>query len=354
MQILGETRIIADERSNSLLIFATRQDMQMIKNIISKLDVVLAQVLIETVIMDVQLNNGWNFGMSGAQYPKQFNSTVAGGGAVKNGQSFFDQFLNTVSSASSNASSFLGAAPGGFSYWAQLGKTYDLALQAAASDERINVIQRPQILTTHATPGSIFIGSTVPYITGTYYGGYGGGPSSQYQQLQVGIGLTVTPYINADGLVVMQIDESIDELSGSTEIANVGAVPNTTSRRLSAQVAVHDGNSIMLGGFIRNSSDTKHSGVPVLKDIPLLGTLFSNRSKSKERKELIVLMRPTVLKTPEEASRATAEEKRNLPGVSGAEAEIRAEEQKQMEQEKKRRYNRRTPATQEEQDSYSK
>ena len=328
LQIIGQTKIIADERTNSLLIFATHADMLMIRSIVSKLDVVLAQVLIETVIMDVQMDNGWNVGLSGAQLPKQINSTVAGGGGVNNGQPFFNQFLGAVNSASTNG--FLGSLPGGFSYWAQLGKTFDVALQAAATDERINVVQKPRILTSHATPGSIFIGNTVPYITTAYYGGsvYGGGPSSSYQQLQVGIGLTVTPYINPDGLVVMQIDESIDEISGSTSITGVGDVPNTTSRKLSAEVAVRDGDTIMLGGFIRNSTDKKKSGVPVLKDIPLLGPLFSSQSDTKERKELIVLMRPTVLKTPDIAALATEAEKRRLPGVSGAEYEVRMEEKK--------------------------
>jgi general secretion pathway protein D len=328
--------------------------MDMIKNIVSKLDVVLAQVLIETIIMDVQMDSGWNFGLSGAQKTTA-NSTVAGAGGMGNGPALFD----LVNNVSSNAFA-LGSLAGGFSYWAQLGKNFDLALQAAASDERINVIQKPRILTSHATPGSIFVGSTVPYVTSTYYGGgYGGSPSSSYQQLQVGIGLTVTPYINPDGLVVMQIDESIDELSGSTAITGVGDVPNTTSRKLSAEVAVRDGDAIMLGGFIRNSSDKKISGVPLLKDIPILGPLFGSRSDSKSRKELLVLMRPTVLKTPDLAAIATAEDKKLLPGISRAEAEVRISEQKELKkeqkllkQEQKREFSEETPVTRDEEKLY--
>ncbi len=356
LQIIGQTKIISDERSNSLLIFATRQDMEMIKSIISKLDVVLAQVLIETAIMDVQLSNSRQLGVSGVQTPKQFSSNpnVAGGGGYNNGQSFFDQFLNNINSTATNASAFLGAIPGGgFSYWAQLGQNYNVALEAAANDERINVIQKPQILTTHATPGSIFIGSTVPYITSTYYNsGYGGGPSSSYQQLQVGIGLQVTPYINSDGLVVMQIDEDISELAGSTSITGVGNVPNTTSRKFSAEVAVRDGDTVMLGGFIRNASDKVSSGIPLLKDIPLLGFLFSNQSKTKSRDELVVLMRPTVLKTPAIAAAETAKWKKGLPGVSGAEQEVRAEEKEELKREQKNTFDHSAPVTPDEQKLY--
>jgi general secretion pathway protein D len=294
--------------------------------------VVLAQVLIETIIMDVQIDKDWNYGLSGAQVPKAVSSSATGAGALNNGQ----PFLDLINSAATNAFS-LANLPGGFSYWAQLGNSFNLALQAAASDERIDVIQKPRILTSHATPGSIFIGSTVPYITQSYYGGsVYGGPSSSYQQLQVGIGLTVTPYINPDGLVVMQIDESIDEISGSTAITGVGDVPNTTSRKLSAQVAVRDGDTIMLGGFIRNSSDKKTSGIPILKDIPILGAVFSSKSDTKARDELIVLMRPTVLKTPDIASLITAQEKARLPGISSAEAELREEEAKQLKEEQKK------------------
>ena len=98
IQVLGQTKIIADERSNSLLVFASHQDMDTIKDIVSKLDVLLSQVLIESVIMDVSLNKAWNFGVSAAQNPKhiQFQSrNILGGGGINNGQPFLN-FLNNV------------------------------------------------------------------------------------------------------------------------------------------------------------------------------------------------------------------------------------------------------------------
>jgi general secretion pathway protein D len=335
MEILGETKIIADERSNSLLVFASKQDMAMIKDVVSKLDVVLEQVLIETVILDVQMDNGWNLGVSVGQHPQSDKLGTVGG--VNNNPDGGP--LGTLSQffAGSGGSNITGAFPAssGLSYFGSYKGDLDVALQAAASDSRVNVIQKPRILTTHATPGSIFIGSTVPYVTGSSYGSvYGAG--NTYQQLQVGISLDVTPFINPDGLVVMQIDEQIDEISGSIAIQNVGNVPTTTSRSLSAEVAVKDGDTIILGGFMRNSSNKQNSGVPLLKDIPILGALFSSKSDTKERKELLVLMRPTVLKTPEIAALATAEEKKRMPGISQAEAENLELERKELEAERKR------------------
>jgi general secretion pathway protein D len=336
LQILGQTKMIADERSNSLLIFATRQDMDMIKTIVSKLDVVLSQVLIETIILDVSLSNQKALGFSAVQTPKSFDernpdgTLKTGGAGGMNAATFFD-----FAGQANNTNVFSELLGTGLRYFAKVDNNYLLQVQAAASQGRVNVIQKPRILTSHATPGSIFVGSTVPYVTSTYYGGGYGGPSSSYQQLQVGIGLTVTPYINPDGLVVMQIDETIDELAGSTEITGVGAVPNTTSRKLSAEIAVRDGDSIILGGFIRNATTKNSAGVPLLKDLPLLGALFSSRSSSKDRTELLVLMRPTVLKTPEIAAMATGEEKSRMPGVIAAEAEVIEEERKELEQSRK-------------------
>jgi general secretion pathway protein D len=335
LQILGVTKIVADARSNSLLIFATRQDMAMIKDIVSKLDVVLAQVLIETIIFDVTIGDTWALGVSAAQRPKQFTPDVAGAGGYNNSQQFFN-WLNNVSSNNfpGNSTSVL---PPGLSYWGKFGDTWDVVVQAAAGDSRIKVIQKPQILTSHATPASLFIGQTVPYVSSTYYGGgYAGGPSSSYQQLQVGIGLNVTPYINPDGLVVMQIDEQISDLNGSTYIVGVGDVPNTKTSTLSAEVAVRDGESIILGGIIRNSDTKTSSGVPYLKDIPLLGALFRTSNSNKGRQETIVLMRPTVLKTPELAAAQVAKEKQKLPGILEAEREVEKYERDAARKEQER------------------
>lgn len=330
LTILGTTKIIADIRSNSLLVFASRQDMEMIKDIISKLDVVLAQVLIETIIMDVTLSDGVSLGVSYLQGAETSGRFTGQGGLNNVG------FLSPNNfSTATNGAAALGK---GLSYFGRWGQDMDVTLTAVASDNSVKVIQKPRIQTSHATPASIFIGSTVPYVTGTYYGyGAGTGGSSSYQQLKVGIGLNVTPFINQDGLVVMKIDETIDELDGSTEIQNVGLVPNTKSSTLSAEIAVRDKETIILGGIIRNSDDKSKSGVPLLKDIPLLGALFSSNTSNKKRQELIVLMRPTVLRTPEMASLQVEVEKERLPGVRAAERDLDKIELKKASKDKNRR-----------------
>jgi general secretion pathway protein D len=336
LQLFGQMKIIADTRSNSLLIFATRDDMKMIRDIIGKLDVVLAQVLIETLIMDVEIGNNAALGVSVAQRQKtlsQDNPNLVTAGGVNNGQSFFN-WLNSVGASNAVTSQSL---PAGLSYFGKFNDTWDVAIQAAASDSRVKVVQRPRIQTSHATPASLFIGSTVPYVTSTYYGGgYGGTGGNSYQQLKVGIGLNVTPFINQDGLVVMKIDETIDELNGSTAIAGVGNVPNTKSSSLSAEIAVRDKETIILGGIIRNSDDKEISGVPILMNIPVLGALFRTKSDTMSRTESIVLMRPTVLRTPELAAQQVNEERKHMPGISEAASEVQRYEKQAEAKEAKR------------------
>ena len=339
IQLFGQTKIIADERSNSLLVFATRDDMTTIKTIIGKLDVLLSQVLVEAVIMDVTLGHQFNFGVSAAQNPRTFSPSLpaVGAGGYNNGQPFINLLTQTATNGlavGTNVFSANGLA-NGFSYFGNIGPTWDVALQAAESDSSVTVIQRPRIQTSQAKPAQFFVGNTVPYVTGTYYnGGYNGGNSSQYNQLSVGVELDVTPFINPDGLVVMDINQEIDDIAGYTPIDG-NNVPTTDKRTLSSEIAVKNGDTVMLGGFIRSDKSKSKSGVPFLQDIPILGNLFTSRSVNKNRQELIVMMRPTVLKTPDIAAANTIKEEQRLPGISAAAEENALSEKKLTEAERR-------------------
>jgi general secretion pathway protein D len=326
IQVLGQTKIIADERTNALLIFAAEPDMKMIKDIVSKLDVVLAQVLIEAIIMEVSLDNAQNIGLSYLQRSPSTVGSFTGVGALRNTQNF----LQPGNFALGGGTNVAGGLPSGFSYLGSVGNDLDITLQAIATDSRINVLSRPKIQTSHAVPAQLFIGNTVPYITGTTFGDYGGISSrSVYQEKRVGITLDVLPLINPDGLVVMDIQQVIQQLGAPTTIDG-NPVPTTTERTASAKVAVRDRDTIVLGGFISTTRGRSKSGIPFLKDIPLLGYLFRATGDSEQRVELIVMMRPTVLPTPEAAAVAAAVERRSLPGVMRAEAEMQAEESKRL------------------------
>ncbi len=341
IQVFGQAKIIADERSNSLLVFASRQDIEKIRQVVDQLDVLLAQVLIESIIMDVSIGNTLSAGVSAVQNPKQFNkSNVTGGGAVYNGNSFLNTIQSLATNGSAISSSSLSNLNNGFSYFGSIGDTWDIAVKAAESDNRANIIQRPRIQTSQAKPAQFFVGQTVPYVNNTYNNAYSGGyGGSSYSQLSVGVELDVTPFINPDGLVVMDIQQEIDEISGYTAIDG-NNVPNTIKRTLSSEIAVKNRDTVILGGFVRSDKSHAVSGVPILMDIPLLGWLFRSTDTSKDRTELIVLMRPTVLKTPELAAAQTIKEAQRLPGVSAAAAENAEDERTLIDAERKKELKR--------------
>jgi general secretion pathway protein D len=316
--LLTDARITPDQRSNSLIVYANKQDMVQLTNIVAKVDVLLAQVMIEAIIVDVKLGDSRDLGISYLQRPQKIgNWTTAGG--VNNGQSFLSSITNGLSSG----------LPTGFSYFGKLNDDFEVTLRALASDNKAEVLQTPRIQTSHAVPANFFNGETVPYIQSTYYGGgFGGGPSSSFQQLEVGISLEVTPYITPDDLVVMEVHQTVDEISGATAIAGVGDVPNTTKREATSTVSVRNGDTILLGGFIRTKKERNKSGVPYLKDIPLLGNLFRSRTDKHDRSELLVLLRPVILPTPQQAALAATEERHRLPGVRQAEKDFQELEEK--------------------------
>ena len=326
IQVLGQTKIISDERTNSLLIYAGKDDMKTIKEIVAKLDVVLAQVLIEAAIISVTLNSSRDLGVSYIEKNSHGVNNFLGLGAINNGNSLSQ---SPLVSAATNAASSL---PSGFSYLASFGQDLDVTLTAAAANSRARILQRPRIQTSHNEPASLFVGESRPYPTSSYYGGGGYGGYSSIQQLQIGVTIEVTPLINPDGLVVMDIHTKIDSFEGNVTIQNVGEVPITSSKEAQAKISVRDHDTIILGGLIETDKNNNAAGVPLLMDIPLLGYLFRSSHAAENRSELIVLIRPTVLPTPEIAALAAVAEKNKMPGVRGMEKEIRDEDQKRLKQ----------------------
>jgi general secretion pathway protein D len=331
IQVIGQTKIISDERTNSLLIFASKEDMKTIKDLISKLDVVLAQVLIESAIISVSLSDSRDLGISYLQHPQNVGNWT-GVGALNNKTftSPSEYLLNA--NGITNSSSGSGAIPGGFTYLMSFNQDLDVAVSAAAADARAKILQRPRIQTSHNEPASLFVGESRPYPTSSYYGGGGYGGYSSIQQLQIGVSLDVTPLINQDGLVVLDIHQKIDAFEGNVTIANVGDVPITSEKEAQAKVSVRDHDTVILGGLIETDKNKSKSGVPFLMDIPMLGYLFRTSHTDEARRELIILIRPTVLPTPEIAALTATAEKNKMPGVRATEKELRSDEVQQLKQ----------------------
>ncbi len=321
----GVTRILPDSRANSLLVFANATDMQIIKRIVHQLDVYLPQVLIEALIMEVNLDDEQNLGVSYLQQNPSTAKNFTGIGAIQNGP-----FLNQ-GSFTSTATNIAGLASG-LSYAAQFGNNFDATLTAAATDSRVNVLSRPSVQTSQNVAAEFKVGNTIPYVTSTYDTALTGGVAqSQYTQTFVGIDLNVTPLINSDGLVSLDITQDIQQLGPTTDISGT-AVPSTTERYAKATVSVRDRDTVILGGFISNTKSKALSGVPGLMKIPVLGALFRSSNDSLQKDELIVLIRPSVLPTPESAAIVARKERDGMPLVKSAERQYRLEENRQLKQ----------------------
>ena len=371
IQILENARIVPDYRSNSLIVFANDRDMAKIDEIVQQVDSILAQVLIEAIIVNVTLSDGMDTGVnilmneakgSNPNYitgslnggPSTIINTPAPAAPNNPGQGGFGEGggnggANTAAEVAGNAVGTFSSSmlSGGFSYLSRYDSGLDFAMSALAQNSSAKVMQTPRVQTSHAVPATFFNGEQVPYqgssgYGGSYggyggaYGGYGGSYGGSTQFLNVGITLDVTPYITPDDLVVMEISQTISELEGFVDMGGGQAdgagmkAPQTTEREATSTISVKDGDTILLGGFIRSAKTDTESGVPFLKDVPLLGNLFKNNSKTSKRSELLVLIRPTILDTPEEAALMSVKERKRLPGVREAEAEFTEDERKRM------------------------
>jgi type II secretory pathway component GspD/PulD (secretin) len=307
-QMFQRVAIADNSYSNEILLVGPADEVDKVEALIGELDVLPKQVLIEAIIIDVALGDTKNFGISLRQNKQGLNDEGQLSGAL----------ASALGPASFTDTSISGATTG-FNYWGFLGNNWEVAVNAIQNDSRVTMHSRPRIQTAHATEAKLFIGDTRPVVTGTITD-ISGGTSSQYQLQKFGITLNVVPYINDEGLVVMDIAQQIQDIVGSQTI-NGNAVPIVTDRTVETQLMVRDGEMVVLGGFIKTKTTTYEDGVPILRDIPLLGKLFEKTQDIDERSELLVLMRPTVLDTPEAAAIKATSEQANLPGVDLAKDE---------------------------------
>ena len=316
--LLGEAKIIPYDRSNSLLVLANKAELVMLTRLLKEIDVPQQQVLIEALIFETDITHSLDASFGVGQKTGATGATFAGRGGI-----------NSVINFSTNTTVLgVGAATGGFAYLAQIGANWAAAVQMLEADSKTEVLSRPRIQTSHAEAATIFSGGTTPYVTGSISGA-GFGTQQQIQQLQIGINMSVLPLITSDGLVVLDINQTIEGENGTVQIDANLKVPKTVRHTAQAKVAVKDGETIILGGLIRTARTKSVSGVPVLKDIPGIGALFRSTSESPTRKELMVLIRPTVLPTPQSASLHARAERERSASLRGVEQTVRMEETKQ-------------------------
>lgn len=296
-------KILPDERTNALIIMARRSDIRTLEQIIGEMDMMLAQVLIEVAILEVALSDSIQTGVDWLQRTLvAFNEKDSGertpiaAFAGKGGGAFGSE---------SEAASLLasGNLPGGVAgltyYVTHFGLNLDLLIKLTASDSRARILSSPIIHTTDNTEGTATIADQVYFRTGTRVDQFGN-PITDTDLRDVGLELKVTPHINKNRYVMLEIDQSISNL-GDVQVIDGNEFPTTARRSFNASITVRDRETVILGGLVREDQRSSGAGIPILKDLPLIGRLFGTDTDSRERREVIVLITPYVSDNPKAA-----------------------------------------------------
>ncbi len=266
----------ADETTNSLVILTSSKNYEMIKPIIEELDEPVQQVLIKVLFAEVTHDNTIDLGT-------EFSILNIGSGG-----SIAQDFGLSAPSASEGIR---------FNW---LDSNLEVTLRALQETGKLNVLSRPYILTSDNETANINVGEVVPFADGTTLSD-GGTQSTTVDYRNVGIELEVTPSINPEGLVIMQINPTISETTGRTVQINEDLSAEVYAERSSvSKVAVRDGQTIVIGGLIEDTIKQTHSKVPLLGDIPGLGALFRRTVDQTVKTELLIFLTPTVADTDEE------------------------------------------------------
>ncbi len=284
--------IQADEDTNALIITAPPDEMRSILAVIEQLDIRRAQVLVEAIIAELSENNsaqlGVNFAVDGSDNNRPAAYTNLGGAT--------QALAGTIASGGASLSNGLSLALGRFGSG---GVDFGFLLSAIASDSDNNILSTPTIVTMDNQEAEIVVGQNVPFVTGTQLSAANNNPFQTIERQDIGISLKVKPQINEGNNIKMEIEQEVSDVS-STSVTGASDI-TTNKRSIKTTVLVEDGQTLVLGGLIDDQISDTHDKVPLLGDIPLLGSLFRYRTSTKSKRNLMVFMHPTILRDVESA-----------------------------------------------------
>jgi general secretion pathway protein D len=305
-----DVKITADKSTNSLIIVAEKDDYEVLKEIISKLDIRRSMLYIECLVMEIlkdkSLNLGTEWQVGGNGSYDDYDGAWGGGfsGGAMGGDSGY------ISSAYAAATGSASVLPPGFSLGVfgesiTLGgivfPTIAAVINAYKKDTDSHILSTPQLLTSDNETAKITVGKNVPYLTKASSGDTN---YSNYEYKDVGISLEITPQISKDGLIRLEIALEVTKLESTTDQFQ----PTTLKRTVDTTVVVNDKNTVVIGGLIDEALSQTEYRVPCLGSIPVLGWLFKSVGKGKEETNLYIFLTPHVLEEAVDAD-AIYEEK---------------------------------------------
>jgi type II secretion system protein D len=326
---IGKTRLLADNRSNSIIVFGSPDVVSRVFDMVDQLDRKPLQVYLATVIGELTVSEGLEFGIDILQ---KFQRVGQGGLASSN--------LNTSTITGASGSSFVKEPssltsalgfplPTGLTLYGAIGSTLNAYVKALETTDRFKVISRPSVYTTNNKLAVIASGSQVPVlsnIASSFAGGTTTGVNNSLvttgsiQYEDVLLQLNIIPLINANHEVTLKIRQTNNSLGGNNVI-NGNNVPTILTQEINTEVTVPDKSTVVIGGLITDNTTRDTGGVPWLSDIPILGYLFKDTTKTKKRDELIIMIQPSVIETDaDQIAVNEAEKQRTILGREAVQA----------------------------------
>jgi general secretion pathway protein D len=304
LQLQNNVFVTPAPSGDSLIVTTLPENYNLIKELIEKLDVVQRQVMIEVIIAEVTLDQNEKLGMAlGGTFSRIFRGDNSGKAKLNLPASGFGSVFD--------------ATQGGMQF-SLTGTGYDVLLQALNTDNKVKVLATPRIFTTNNQEAEIELVEQIPYVTTQNAGFLGGNQISQQVEFaKPGLYLNAIPSITGDGQVSIDLLQEASELLRFENVTTgLGAgtirVPVTNNRRTNTLVTIKDGETVAIGGLMRETTQNNITKVPLLSEVPLFGQFFRSREKVKRRVELVVFLTPRIVTGAKEARDMTKHEGRNI------------------------------------------
>jgi general secretion pathway protein D len=296
--LIGQVYVVADQDTNSLLVATATKYEGQVRDIVDQLDRPVAQVLIRVLIAEVTHNDGDDLGLDFSA----MNTRPGGGGT-------------TVTSNLGSAAQ--QAANGGFAV-SVLEGNFTATLHALATAGKLDVLSHPYILASDNQEATINDGQSVPYVADSRLDA-NNNPINTVEYQAIGITLTVTPHVNQEGLVTMNVNPQISSLTTATIQTSPGLFsPIFQTRSAQTYIAIKDGQTIVIGGLMQDQNTSTITKVPILGSIPLLGLLFQRNDVSKTKTELLIFLTPHVALKPETLNQMSQDDMKGLKVIPSA------------------------------------
>jgi general secretion pathway protein D len=299
--IEGKITIIPDPDTNSLIIRTSPRNYPAILSLINKLDLFPQQVLIEVLIVDLSVDETTKIGVDWAAKGTAGSTTVQGGANQATTTGTLGDSIGTATASFLQGGSFIIGDP----------EKVIAQLQIFASDSKANILANPILVTADNKAANISITDEIPIVqeASTPSGG-GAVVTSSVEYRSVGIKLNITPNINSDNYVNLKIQQEI-----SSRGVDVGNQPSFNTREVNTEVVLKDNQVLIMGGLMRTDATDTISGVPFLKDLPLVGKLFGSESTTLKKTELMIFITPHVISNKEDSQFVTRQFKNRLRGL---------------------------------------